>query len=102
MQILGSKSFPLQFLPPLAGAGESHFLCLDSVPPPQLWEHLDQSLQEPQDPFFGVGFKAIVDVVTMMIVSRQRRERPPQTIIFLLFGESLSNKKQSESRNLLD
>ena len=48
-------------------------------------------------PGLGVGFRAIVDVVTMMIVSRQRRERPPLTIIFFLCGDSLINMKHGET-----
>ena len=44
---------PLQFLPPLAGAGLSQLLLRLLLPPPQLALQADQALQLPQPPFTG-------------------------------------------------
>ena len=56
----------------------------------------------PWSPGVDVGFMAMVDVVTMMIVIRQMRERPAPTIIFFLSGESLANMKDSETFSQLE
>ena len=44
LQILDSKFLPLH-----SSAPESHFLTLDLIPPPQVWEHWDQLFQAPQE-----------------------------------------------------
>ena len=41
LQFLDSYLDPLQFLPPLAGAGLLHFLVLLFIPDPQVLEQLD-------------------------------------------------------------
>ena len=53
LQVLNSVGFPWQSSPPWAGAGEEQLRSLSSVPPPQLFEHWDQSLQPPQE--FSTG-----------------------------------------------
>ena len=53
LQRLSSDFSPTQSLPPKAGAGLVQSLSLLSVPPPQVWEHWDQSDQELQEPSTG-------------------------------------------------
>ena len=53
LQRLSSDFSPTQSLPPKAGAGPVQSLSLLSVPPPQVWEHWDQSDQELQEPSTG-------------------------------------------------
>lgn len=42
--------FPVQLVPPCAGAGESHFLSRCCFPPPQVFEHKAHGPQVPQLP----------------------------------------------------
>ena len=63
LQVLNSVGFPWQSSPPWAGAGEEQLRSLSSVPPPQLFEHWDQSLQPPQDPITGPKHKKKADVM---------------------------------------
>ena len=51
-------------------------------------------ISKPWSSGVGVCLMLIVDAVTMMIVSRQMRERPPPTSIFFFRGHSLASIKQ--------
>ena len=67
LQLLSSDFSPTQSLPPKAGAGLVQSLSLLSVPPPQVWEHWDQSDQELQEP----STEPVVNL-TRYRVARQR------------------------------
>ena len=51
---------------------------------------LEREISPPCSSGVSVCLLTIVDVVMMMIVSRQTRERQPPTSIFFLFGHSLT------------
>ena len=56
LQILDCEFFPVQYSPPLTGAGELQLLTFSFIPPPQVREHWDQLCQAPQEPSTGLDF----------------------------------------------